>query len=1550
MSKIARCYPVILCAVLLLTGPHGHGQPKINSFSPVSGPVGTSILISGTGFNATPASNTVYIGNVKAAVTGGTATTLTAIVPAGTAHMPITVLNTGNGLAGSSVKSFVTTFTNPFGNGLPANFYLPQVNFSFGIYNAIAVGDLDRDGKPEIITAGYSGIVVQRNISTTGSVYAGSFAPGFELVTGEVRDVTLSDVDGDGKLDVVGISASQGLLVFKNNSAAGSLTAASFSKTGFPYGTYPVHVAAGDLDGDGKPELVTNDLVTSSITILRNTTTQGIVNSSSFATGFDLRVGSGSMVIRDLDGDGKAELTAATNSSSGIVILRNISTPGSLNAASFASPLYLNSGSNSPYSDGFIIDDLDGDGKPDIANASADFNTLSAFRNTSLPGILTNASFETPVNYSLSGNSGNATKLAAGDVDGDGKVDLLANNTKLGGVSILRNTSSTGSLGSSSFAAAMRFETAADALAVADLDGDGIPEIVSAFGGLTVLHINNTVQQPVITAFSPTSAQAGTPLTITGYNFNSAAAKNIVYFGAVSATVTSASATSITVIVPPGATSQPLSTLNTDNGLTGYSTRLFYPAFTNPYGAGPFPSTFYQATFNLTAGRLPYYATLSDLNNDGKPDLVVTNANDNTISILKNTSSPSTVNASSFNTRINLPVGVDPRAVAVGDLNSDGRPDIVVANAGSGTITVFANGSTSSSTLDASSFTNKADYPTGANPFSVAIDDVDDDGRPDIIVANLSSGTVSVFRNLYNLYTASAPPFAPRVDYAVGNYPRSVAVSDLDGDGKADIAVVNERSNTVSVLRNTVASAGIIDASSFSPMTGFATGNNPNCIAAGDIDGDGKNDLVVCNYGSNSVSVLRNTAAAGSITAASFADKIDFSTGAQPFFVALGEADGDGKGDLIVASTASNSLSVLRNKAFAGSITAASFETAKDFATGGYPTGVATGDLDGDGITELMSVNAGADNISVLSYSIAQPPAINGFSPESGPAGTTITITGTNFNEEAANNTVYFGAVKALVLAGSSTMLTVSVPAGATYHPIAVLDNTRGLSGSSSKPFIPTFTNPLGTGVPVNFYRSKIELALDSPHTFAVATGDLDGDGKPELVAVTDTTHTISILRNTATSGSIDATSFAGKIDLPTGYAPRAIGISDLDGDGRLDLIVSCPNAYTISIYRNMSTSGPLTAASFGPRTDFRTAGSVYSFATGDLNGDGKPELVIANASGNAEVWRNASIRGFISANSFPILERIYLYPGFLPRSVTLGDIDGDGKPDVVVGNEQSGTVSVMRNTGSAQVLSFANRIDFTASPHLPAVSLGDVDGDGKPDLVTASYSSSTVSVLRNTSTVGIINEGSFAPKVDFTTGLNPFYLIMGDADGDGKPDLITANSNANTISVLRNTSSAGSINVSSFAGKADFNVGGYPVSVALGDLDGDGLAELAAANAGSGSISLLKINTAPAVTTGAASLYTYGATFERQKVMQLYPNPTKGVFTVQLPVLKASVATVEVFNENGNTIEKRSVRNGGNNTTGILQIDLHKQPAGVYFVKITGLDGVQIGKLVVNH
>jgi len=952
-------------------------------------------------------------------------------------------------------------------------------------------------------------------------------------------------------------------------------------------------------------------------------------------------------------------------------------------------------------------------------------------------------------------------------------------------------------------------------------------------GGFSVRCLKNDNQPPTIISFTPTSGPIGTTVTITGTNFSTTPASNNVWFGAVKATVTASTATSLSMTVPAGATYQPITV--TVNGLTAYSSKPFNITFPS---SGVINATSFASTVDFAIGTGPRNIAVGDIDGDGKSDIAITNWNSNTVSVYRNTSASGSITTSSFAAKVDLTTGTYPFGVVISDIDGDGKPDLIVAS-DDNNVSIYRNISTLGS-ISESSFAAKVNFEGSGY---VAIRDIDGDGKPEIVSSNWGSNTISILRNTSTAGSIVSGSFDTKVDFTTGENPRCIAIEDIDGDGKPDLAVTNEGSNTVSVFRNT-STFGSINAGSLGNKVDFITGSIPHYVAIGDIDGDGKPDLAITNGGSNTVSVFNNTSTSGSIGTGSLSTKVDFTTGGDPRGIAISDIDGDGRPDLAIANRASL-VSIFRNTISSGSISATSFTTKVDFTAGTSPHGIAIGDTDGDGKPDIVVANETSNSISVLRNTLPATapvlPTITSFTPTSGPIGTTVTITGTNFSTTPANNIVWFGAVKATVTAATATTLSVTVPAGATYQPITVTVN--GLTVYSSKPFNVTFSS--SRVIDANSFAPNIAFSVGNSPT-NVAIGDLDQDGKPDIV-VNSSSSEISVLRNTSSLGTIGSGSFASKVNFSTGLNPFYVAIGDLDGDGKPDMAVSNAGSNSVSVLRNTSSLGSITSGSFATKVDFALGLSPHCIAIGDIDGDGKLDLIVQDNNSNlVSVLRNTSSIGSITIGSFAA--KVDFATGASPENLLVGDVDGDGKLDIMVTNSGSTTVSVFRNTstlGSIGLSSFAPKVDFETGTGPYFLSFGDLDGDGKPDLAVVNTNS--LSILRNTSTLGTISSSSFASKVDFVVGTNPRYIAIGDIDGDGKPDIAVGNQGNDNVSVLKNTSASGTINSGSFANKVDFTSGTWTWGLALGDIEGDGKPEIIVTNASNGNtVSVLRNTVAP--------------------------------------------------------------------------------------------------------
>ena len=448
--------------------------------------------------------------------------------------------------------------------------------------------------------------------------------------------------------------------------------------------------------------------------------------------------------------------------------------------------------------------------------------------------------------------------------------------------------------------------------------------------------------------------------------------------------------------------------------------------------------------------------------------------------------------------------------------------------------------------------------------------------------------------------------------------------------------------------------------------------------------------------------------------------------------------------------------------------------------------------------------------------------AITAVSPTAGPIGGTVTILGVGFNSELSKNVVRFGAVNASVISGSSTQLNVTVPDGATYAPITVTDTSRGLTGSSNRFSHTTFSD---FGV---FDTSQNSGTVDYSTAAVpnqIAISDFDGDGKPDLAIANNGDNTLYIYRGTSQNGNL---SFSSPVILGAS-TPYGIAVSDMDGDGKPDLIFLDAQHNQVDVFRNTSTSG---AISFATAISFSTGSGPYRVAIGDLDGDGKLDLAVTAenlSSSNLGVLRNTSSIGHIS-----FATRVDFSAGSNPAGVGIVDLDGDARPELVTVNLSSNTASVLFNQSTPDTMtlgSFAQKVDFATGSQPWGLAIGDIDGDGKQDLVVSNQGDNSVSVFRNTATPGSITPGSFAARISFSAGSTPNGVAIGDVDGDAKPDMVICDYGANYITLLRNVSTAGNISLTHWLVLPTAGNITKPREAAVGDLDGDGKPDIAVVN-----------------------------------------------------------------------------------------------------------------------
>jgi hypothetical protein len=632
---------------------------------------------------------------------------------------------------------------------------------------------------------------------------------------------------------------------------------------------------------------------------------------------------------------------------------------------------------------------------------------------------------------------------------------------------------------------------------------------------------------------------------------------------------------------------------------------------------------------------VPGIPTIADVNNDGKPDLIIANnAASGAVSVLLGNGDGTFGSPTQFTTAPN------PAVAVIGDINCDGKADIVTANQSAQSVSILlGNGD--------GTFATPQNISTGIGATALAIADLNGDPYPDMVVVNHASNTISI------LLGTGGGAFAPRVDIPDSLGPMQLVIGDFREDGIPDV-VVSETAGSVAVL------PGHGDGT-FASAIRTSVGGKPTALVAEDFNLDGHLDLAVMRIGGTpgGVQILLGSGGGG------FSHGSNFTLGDENYSLTVADMNQDGIPDLIGTGTdtfADHSWVQI----FIG-LGDGTFPLRGTYDTGNAVGPVATGDLDGDGKVDVVVGNG----------------SLGGSSPL-----------------WSSDQAVFLGI-------GDGTL------------------------------------------------AGKVDY--DGLYTVFVAAGDLNGDGSPDLLTVDYYGEFVIWLDNLA--GALTRSATLTTTFTSEWFRTRP-AIADMNGDGKPDIVTQSRDSLTVLLgYGNGTFATPISHS---------TSSNATEVAVADFNGDGLPDVATANGGAST-----ASV--FLGHGDGTVGDELQLHPGTNCSSIAAADLNGDHHPDLVVAAQNDDAVSVLLGNGDG---TFGPPVVFPTGAGPMRVLIGDFNEDGILDVVTSNYhlGSSTVSLLLGQ------GGGTFLPVMNLPSGSGWTARAVGDVNHDGHLDVVSTNGLATSV------------------------------------------------------------------------------------------------------------------------------------------------------------------------
>jgi hypothetical protein len=1152
----------------------------------------------------------------------------------------------------------------------------------------IVTGDFNRDGIPDLAAVSYS----EGDIFVYQGRGDGTFGNRVRYSVGSTpAQIVAADFNGDGILDLATANCNSADVSILLGRGDGTFQ----TEKRFAASTSGEWIVMGDFNGDGKTDLITGGQFGAGVSLLLGNGDGTFQAPKIFAQGYAVA----GAAVGDFDGDGKLDL-AVTNLFSPdpkqdvLIFLGN-------GNGTFRPPIQVPAGIG-PL--GIVAGDFNHDGNTDLAVTNFGIATKKGDQGAGgagVPGKFAPGSVSILLGNGdgtfhagdLLASGGGPDSIVAGDFNGDGNIDLAVTNSLGTDISVFTGR------GDGTFQTARSFPVGDEAtprrgLITGDFNSDG----------KTDLAVTELFPNDVSVLLGSGDGAFAKPLR----------------FG-----------------VGLGPVALTTGDFNEDGRLDVAGVNPTTNQVSVSLGRGD--STL-QDPVSFGVGSGPVALVQGDFNRDGRADLATANFASNDVSVLLG------LGDGTFQQEPTVPVGTNPTALVTADFNGDGTADLAVANAGSNDISILLG-------LGHGTFQDQIRLPAGDLPQALVTGDFNGDGIPDLAVANYRSQDVWVYLG------RGDGTFRDPLRLALPASPIALVTGYFNGDRHLDLAVAYYRSGEVSVL------LGQGDGT-FRAQAPFATGTNPTYMVTGDFNGDGIPDLAVADSISSSSYLFQGK---GDGTFQPLGTR---EAGDSPGALVADDFNSDGRMDLAFTGQSSGNVLVLQGKGDS------------NFTPGGALSSPLQAtplisDWNGDGLADVAVVNRDGEILLRLSRpgnpGVFQPPVI--VNPAPLPPARDLAVVSTPHGQRMAALDAKSASISFYAHRPDGTFSWSAGPEVPGLLPVALAAADLNGDGLTDLAVADTAGN-----VFVYMQDALSGFGLEPSYSLAVglnpsalALVDVTGDGRPDIVVTSRYSGDVSVLCNAAVAPFTSALRFragtglyslnqtdksTGALAVSSRQAPAGLVAGRFDSGDPIDLVVTDSGANRFALLRGDGEGGFLNPES--PRS-FATGPDPTVVVQGRFTAGPNLDLAILDeATGEISIFLGDGHGGFMLSST--------VSAGNLPTGLAVADIDGDGKLDLLVGNDY-GDLLMLLGIGDGTFRSYQR------AGRNVALAVADLTGKGQDDFIFADQALDQVSV----------SYGGAPPAVfqDRHNGLlAPTAVKLADLNGDGIPDLIVANGGGNSILV----------------------------------------------------------------------------------------------------------------------------------------------------------------------